>query len=240
MREEERKLIIEEIGYVKFRKNNRAKRLTIRIKNDGQINVTIPYLVSVREAVLFVNKKKDWILKIQEKLKHKRTEQLLFNEQTDFSTVNHKVSISRYPGKKVKKKLTDEMLFIQIPFVEDIGSQYIQTQIKQAILDTWHSEAKDILIERTQQLAAKNDFRLTEVKIKNMKTRWGSCSRNNTINLNLHLVRLPDHLRDYIILHELVHTIYKNHGKEFWKRLNELSGNAKELSKELKNIDFCF
>jgi len=47
-------------------------------------------------------------------------------------------------------------------------------------------------------------------------------------------MRLPDKLIDYIILHELVHTIEKNHGKNFWTKLDAVTGNAKELSKEVK------
>ena len=70
--------------------------------------------------------------------------------------------------------------------------------------------------------------------IKNAKTRWGSCSSINNINLNLHLMRLSDELIDYVILHELVHTKIKNHQKEFWDLLNIVSGDAKGLDRELK------
>jgi hypothetical protein len=52
--------------------------------------------------------------------------------------------------------------------------------------------------------------------------------------LNLHLMRLPPALIDYVILHELVHTIHRNHGKEFWKMLDRLTGNARGMAKEMK------
>ena len=76
--------------------------------------------------------------------------------------------------------------------------------------------------------------------VKNIKTRWGSCSSLNNINLNLHLMRLPDHLIDYVILHELAHTKEKNHGKSFWNLVDSLVMDLKEMKKELKtySIDF--
>ena len=68
-----------------------------------------------------------------------------------------------------------------------------------------------------------------------MKSRWGSCSYQNNINLNLHLVRFPEYLSDFIICHELCHTVHKNHGPQFHALLNEIVGNEKLLNKEVKN-----
>ncbi|MHC4325449.1 MAG: M48 metallopeptidase family protein, partial [Planctomycetota bacterium] len=62
-----------------------------------------------------------------------------------------------------------------------------------------------------------------------------SCSAKNNISLNINLARLPDELRDYVILHELVHTRIKNHSKKFWAELDKvIGGGAKELSKKLR------
>ena len=71
--------------------------------------------------------------------------------------------------------------------------------------------------------------------IKNNKTRWGSCSHRNNINLSLHLMRLPEHLIDYIIAHELVHTVHKNHSNKFWKDLENVFPGAKAADRELKD-----
>ena len=85
-----------------------------------------------------------------------------------------------------------------------------------------------------EKLAAKHKFDYKKVAVKNAKTRWGSCSFDNNINLSLHLMRLPDHLVDYVILHELVHTRIKNHGKGFWQLLDIVSMSARELDREVK------
>jgi hypothetical protein len=92
-----------------------------------------------------------------------------------------------------------------------------------------------VLFERLKELAAQHGFRYQNAGIRNQKTRWGSCSSKNNISLNIHLLNLPDHLRDYVILHELVHTEHKNHSKRFWSRLDEVvDGKSKGLRKEMR------
>ena len=93
--------------------------------------------------------------------------------------------------------------------------------------------ARRFLIDRLDHLAKKHGFSYNRVFIRNQKTRWGSCSKKDNINLNINLVRLPSALIDYTLLHELVHTRIKNHGKQFWDQMDELLGDAKELDKRL-------
>ncbi len=94
--------------------------------------------------------------------------------------------------------------------------------------------ARKPLEKRINQLANKYNFSFNRLFIKNQKTRWGSCSEKNNINLNARLLHLPQELIDYVILHELVHTKIKNHSKEFWTKLDEYIGNSKSHSNELK------
>lgn len=94
--------------------------------------------------------------------------------------------------------------------------------------------ARVALLFRLETLAGKYGFTYNKVFIRNQKTRWGSCSSKNNINLNIKLVKLPKELIDYVILHELVHTRIKNHSKNFWTTLTKIIGNAKTLNSELK------
>ena len=94
--------------------------------------------------------------------------------------------------------------------------------------------AKEFLEGRIKELADKFGFVYNKVTIRNQKTRWGSCSGKNNINLNMKLMNIPNHLIDYVILHELVHTKVKNHSPLFWGALDIFVGNAKSIDKELK------
>jgi len=109
-----------------------------------------------------------------------------------------------------------------------------QARAAQADLRLDRVQARRLLVERLSELARRYDFQYNKVFVKNQKTRWGSCSSANNINLNANLVRLPDELRDYVILHELVHTRHKNHSREFWRSLNQLVGDGKKLQRQLR------
>ena len=93
--------------------------------------------------------------------------------------------------------------------------------------------ARRQLVQRLDYLAERYGFEYNRVFIKNQKTRWGSCSGQNNINLNVNLVRLPEELIDYTLLHELVHTRIKNHGKKFWSQMDRLLGDARKLDQAL-------
>ena len=84
-----------------------------------------------------------------------------------------------------------------------------------------------------EELAEKYGLTYNRVTIRCQKTRWGSCSARNNLNLNAKLTRLPGHLMDYVLIHELVHTRHKNHGREFWNAMNRIVGDAKLRRREL-------
>jgi len=97
------------------------------------------------------------------------------------------------------------------------------------------TKAKTLLTRRLQQLAKNNGFSYNRVFIRNQRTRWGSCSTKNNISLNIKLVKLPDELIDYVILHELVHTLKKDHSRAFWAEMDKLVGNGKKMASMLKS-----
>jgi predicted metal-dependent hydrolase len=97
------------------------------------------------------------------------------------------------------------------------------------------TQAKIFLTSQLRFLADKYNFTYNKVFIRNQKTRWGSCSGGNNINLNINIVRLPEELQDYILLHELVHTRIKNHSRKFWNELDRYVANSKLIAKKLRN-----
>lgn len=93
--------------------------------------------------------------------------------------------------------------------------------------------ARRRLVRRLAQLAEAHGFAYNRVVVRNQKTRWGSCSHKNNISLNINMVHLPGELIDYILLHELVHTRIKSHGRRFWDTLAQYLPRARALDREL-------
>ena len=95
-------------------------------------------------------------------------------------------------------------------------------------------QAKVALPPRLAELAARHGFTYNQVRIKHNVSNWGSCSELGNINLNLNIMRLPEHLQDYVMLHELCHLRYLNHGPEFHALLESICPGHRALARELK------
>ena len=94
------------------------------------------------------------------------------------------------------------------------------------------------LFDRLEKFSEKYNLPYNRAAFRCQKTRWGSCSGKNNINLNVNISFLPEELQDYVLLHELAHTKVKNHSKIFWAELNKYTeGKAKELAKKLKKYN---
>ena len=103
-----------------------------------------------------------------------------------------------------------------------------------AEVERLRAQAKAALPPRLAELAALHGFTYNQVRIKHNSSNWGSCSELGNINLNLNLMRLPEHLRDYVMLHELCHLRYLNHGPEFHALLESVCPGHRALNRELR------
>lgn len=97
-------------------------------------------------------------------------------------------------------------------------------------------KAKIIAEEKVKQFNKYYKFTYNSISIKNQKTRWGSCSRKGNLNFNYKIAILPNHLADYLVVHELCHLGQFNHSQKFWDLVGEVLPNYKELKKELLTI----
>jgi len=225
---------INTIGDVAFVKNNRSRSLRITVKPNEGVKVTIPAFVSFSNAFRFVEEKKDWIRSSLEKMKSLEQSNTIFKPGSDFATRFHKLEFIHQPESLLKAKVGKGFIRICYPSESVVLSKEGQELIRKAVEFGLRKEAKEFLPERVKELAIKFRITYSQLFLKNLKSRWGSCSSVNNINLNIHLMRLPDHLIDYVILHELTHTVHKNHGPKFWQTLENLSGNARLFAKEMK------
>ena len=106
---------------------------------------------------------------------------------------------------------------------------------QKARIEELRRAAKADLPPRIAALSAATGLSYAALTIRASRTRWGSCSGRNRISLSLFLMTLPEHLRDFVILHELCHTVHHNHSPRFHALLDRLTGGReKELNRELR------
>ncbi|WP_299578930.1 SprT family zinc-dependent metalloprotease [uncultured Sunxiuqinia sp.] len=228
----EKVIDVEPVGQVTLVRNERSRYFRLRVKPNGLAHVSMPVLASESKAIDFVKSKTAWIQEQQQKLKTGLT---VFRQDSSFRTKFHQLRVVKVRQSKVSNSIGNGIIQINIP--EHINHEHppIQQFIRRTLVEVMRYEAKVYLPARLQELADKHQFQFEKVFVKHVKSRWGSCSYTNNINLNVHLMRLPDHLTDYVLLHELAHTREKNHSARFWNLLESVCPNSKQLDRELKN-----
>jgi len=217
-----------QIGPVTFIKNRRSKNIKISVKPDQSVRVSFPFYASSLEVSQFVMKNIDWISGQQQKFEIKRSK----IETGQIQTRLHTIAIMEGAANKTKINFTN----IEISLA-DLDSESSRSYLENVLVGIYRFEAQKLLPPRLTELAHKHSFTFSRLTIRNNKRNWGSCSARNNISLNLQMMKLPDELIDYILLHELVHTRIKNHGPQFWAILDELTNfRARELSKQVRRF----
>ena len=97
-------------------------------------------------------------------------------------------------------------------------------------------KAREYLPYRLEYLAKLYGYSYNKCRLSHANTRWGSCSSNRTISLNIGLMKVPEVLRDYVIIHELAHLNHMDHSKAFWAEVGSHDKNYKNHEKKLKNF----
>lgn len=222
------------IGEIQLKRSSRAKKYSITIKPFEGIIVTVPKYGSYDDAENIVDNKLPWIEKNLQKIEKIEDKRTIFDENTVFNTKNHQLRITSAERQDVRIMIKNGILQIEKPNSINVRDEYIQEAIRKGITETYRLEAKQTVPARLHYFAQKFNFKYNKLTLKAITSRWGSCSAVNNINISVYVMQLPDELIDYILLHELAHTVVKNHGPDFWNLLNKLTGGrAKILDKEV-------
>ncbi len=227
-----------ELGPVVVKRNSRAKKVIVRRKHNV-VEMTVPARMTQREIKKHFNDLKPQILTLPVR------EVIKITEESEIKTFTFDVAITRKSlyNDKIDMSLKEGTVTIDVPAQYDIEQEYVQFGIKSLIIHALRHEAKRVLPYKVVSFAKKLNLQVGQVKINNSKQRWGSCSNKKNINLSLFLMMMPEHLIDYVILHELAHTIELNHSPRFWQLLDKFcDGKAQELDRESTywNSDYLY
>jgi predicted metal-dependent hydrolase len=196
------------LGLINNQQNNytlvRSKRKTLSLEVDRNANLVVrsPYKLSINEIEKYINSKSGWIQKkiISAKSKLSYKPKYIKNEYFLYLGNLYPLIIS----KQDKHLIFDGYTFI------------LSNDGRKSFLEWYKAEFKKIAVPRLHYYAETYQFKFNKVRIKAQKTLWGSCSSKNNINLNYLLVMAPITVIDYVIVHELSHTVHKNHSPKFW------------------------
>ncbi|PXV68874.1 hypothetical protein CLV62_101139 [Dysgonomonas alginatilytica] len=219
--------IDKDLGRIAIIRNVRAKSVIARRKS-GYIQLTVPDRFSMKQISDVFQKMKPRLEVLPEK------PVISFSADSSFQTFSFSLKIEERKIKNHYMTLKDNTLYIVCPENIDFDDSDVQGMIRNCIEKAMRHEAKRLFPAKLTALAKQNNFTYTDLKINKSRSRWGSCSSKKGINLSYFCCLLPEYLIDFVMLHELCHTIEMNHGERFWQLLDSVTdGNARQLTLEL-------
>ncbi len=212
-----------------LRESKRAKRIILKRARSGELVLVIPHNRRISQNLLLdiLKKNEDFILK-----SHK--EEISAPNELNLQAINEVWTINYIPSglSKIKKKIHENTKVLEIfsaSSLEDIS------KIINSFLVFY---CKKFLEERLKYCSSLYNLPLAHkevLKISLARGRWGAYAKKKYISLNARLLLLPIELVDYIILHELCHTVHLNHSPKFYALLEEKMPDYKQREREIKN-----
>lgn len=217
----------EEFGKITIRRSARATQVRLRVAPDGTLRASLPLY-----APTFL---------VKRLLKTSRVElrELLSQSQPGESYINgmrigksHTLIVE--PSSSFSVTRRGQQIIVRLPDDVPLEHPAVVRAIRDGVIGALRLEAKSYLPKRLSFLSHKYGLNYEKVRFSHASGRWGSCSSQGTISLNIALMKLPFELIDYVIVHELAHTRHMNHSPEFWELVEMADPLYKQHRRALK------
>jgi len=218
----------EEFGTIVVRRSTRATQVRIRVAPDGTLRASLPVY-----APLFLLKKLVKSSRPQLRAMLQQAQPTVTYENGQQIGKSHTL-IVRTGARSLSVTRSKQQIIVSLPPTKTLRDADVVREIRDASRAALRIEAKSYLPKRLAYLADMHGFSYNKVRFSHASSRWGSCSSTQTISLNIALMKLPFELIDYVLIHELAHTVEMNHSTDFWNLVAEGDPSYKLHRKRLK------
>lgn len=203
-----------EFGKITVRRSAKATQVRLRVAPDGTLRASMPLY-----APLFL---------LRRLLKTSRVELLELIEQSrpkgefkDGQQIGKSHTIIVRQSTRLSAKVKGQHILVELPNNATFQDADVIRVVRDGVIAALRLEAKSYLPKRLAYLGTQLGFSYEKVRFSHASGRWGSCSSNGTISLNIALMKLPFEIIDYVLVHELAHTEQMNHSDTFWSLVGE-------------------
>ena len=213
-------------------KSRRIKTSELIVDADT-ITVRTPYDKDKTEIERLVLDKASWILRKQKEYRETipQLTKPSFKQNTTLPYLGN-----NYPLVINKKQYTKNALdLVDGKFVATVRASRLTPKLLQKLYGNWLKEnAQEVFEDKVKKYSKKLGVLTNQIVVKNLRNRWGSLTKNGVLNLNLNLIKAPENVIDYIILHELCHLKIKEHSHHYWDLLHKYMPNYHDKIEWLK------
>ncbi len=202
----------------------RRRTMTLNILPDGTIQVKAPTLMPKFFINDFVRKNSEWIDKRIQKLSHivPKKRQFIEGDKFLFLGKHYELALGNYNAIEIKD---DKLLF-------PLGLKF---RAKKELENWYIKQAKGYIKAQAEHYSKEMRTEYRSIAFSDTRSKWGSCTHDNRLQFNWRLIMAPVLVLRYVVIHELAHTIEKNHSHSFWARVRAQNPSFKEQIKWLKN-----
>ena len=215
-----------EVRY-EFKRSHR-RSVVAKIRHDGVIEVRAPLLYRESDMIAFLNQHKRWIFNHLDRLQNTENQEKQYVSGEVHYYLGKQYTLQVVESNKNAVSIEDNSLIIKIKSPELAESQ----------INKWYkNRAKVVFSELFQPIIEKfkkYNVSPAKISIRDMRSRWGSCSRRGNISLNLQLIKLNENCIRQVMIHEMCHLIYFNHQAGFYALMEEMMPDWKQWKKELR------
>lgn len=208
--------------------NKRKRTIGYKIVDNTMV-ITSPYGVKSNFLMNLIERKKYWAIERIEKNKKKKD----YINQNSIIFLGNEIQINIKESELLFNggycELNDNILNITI------SKNYTQDILRNTIKNWYKKQCLNIIIERVKFYSEKYNLKYSKITIKEQKTVWGTCNYKNDLTFNFKILMFNLNVIDYLVVHELSHTIYRNHSQQYWNMVEKILPNYKELDSMLKN-----
>lgn len=138
------------------------------------------------------------------------------------------LNVMREPRTRARVKCVMDRILMWVPYEADFG-------YKRECLEKWYrKEALFVISEKAEEFAKLLSVHFKDIRIKDQKSRWGSCSSKGNLNFNWRIIMAPEPVCDYVVIHELCHLVFMDHSVNFWNLVESICPDYRQYKKWLK------
>lgn len=219
----------------KVRESNRARHVSLKISYQGTLEVVVPPGFNPKEIPDILERRRGWITKTLKRIEKQR-DTLPQDHSAEKPTSLDLRSCNEVWTVCYKKVRGSTVALTQSnPLELTLRGKIDDAETCRELLRSWlQRKARADLSVWLQETSKRCDLAYSRMSVRGQSTRWGSCSSSQSISLNYKLLFLPFPMVDYVLVHELCHTVHMNHSKAFWQLVGQYCPELDQIKADLK------
>ena len=217
--------------------SSRQKTIELVIDLDSGFTVKAPDSMRKEEVAVNLRRKASWIItnldKMNEVIRNETRKEFVSGEKFPYKGKHYRLKVVQ-----VNEEIVPSLTFTHSKFIAYVPAnvpEYDYPRIIQPLfINFYHEKAEKVLNQRARKYLLYFDDKPSLIKIQSLINKWGNCSKTNQLRFNWRVVMAKMSIIDYVVVHELCHTKYKDHSKAFWNEVQKILPDYEERKEWLR------